>query len=348
MAGIHERRWWPRLIASLLLAGAALALLSRSVGALPDSLAVAWWVVPAYLAILLLYFFTRAWRWWFLVRALGPAPLGITLQVALAGFFWIILLPWRLGELARPILLSQATRLPAPQILGTIALERVTDGLTVCGLFFLTLGAHRSGPRSAEIQAIAGSVSALFLAALIVLIAMALWPRVIGAAIRALLGRIHGGVADRLGDVADGIAAGLRCLPSPRPLLAFLAVNALYWSINAVGMVVLARGCGLDLGLIEITAVMTVINLALLVPGAPGHLGTFQLGVLGGLALVVPQSTLSDAGLRYAVYLYTTQIGVCVVLGVWSSARLGVAWRPLLDRLLGGGAASEPPPTSPP
>ena len=331
-----------RLALSLALGGAALWLLSRDVGTLPSSFAIAWWALPAYLALLLVYFFTRAWRWWFLVAALGPAPLGRTVQVALAGFLWIIVLPWRLGELARPLLLAQLTPIPAPQILGTVAIERVVDGLTVCGVFFLTLALRGPAPEGAELQAIAGSVSALFLAALAVLCAMALWPRAVGAGLRALLRRIHPGVAEHLAGLADEIGAGLRALPSPRPLLRFLAVHALYWAINALGMWMLARGCGLDLDLVESAAVMTIINLALLVPGAPGHLGTFQLGVLGGLTLFVPPAEVAEAGLRYAFYLYTAQIGVCVALGAWAGARLGVPWRPLLGRLIGGGAGPRP------
>lgn len=334
-----------RLAFSLAIAGVALWLVNQNVGTLPASLAVAWWVVPAYLALLLLYFFTRAWRWWFLVRALGDAPMQMTVEVALTGFLWIILLPWRLGELARPLLLAQKTSIPAPQILGTVAIERVVDGLTVCGVFFATLAIHHASavgvepaPQSAEIQAIAGSVSGLFLSALALLVAMALWPRAIGAAVRAALGRIHGSLAERLGAVADGVGAGLRAMPALGPIARFLAANALYWAINAVGMWMLARGCGLDLDLVETASVMTIINLALLVPGAPGHLGTFQLGVLGGLALYTPPAAMGDAGLRFAFYLYTTQIGVCVVLGVWAGNRLGIAWRPLLDRLIGGGA----------
>ncbi len=338
-------RWWLRLLASFVIAGGALALTSRTVGTIPSSFALPWWGVPAYLGILLAYFFTRAWRWSFLVRAIAPMPVRVPVQVALAGFLWIILLPWRIGEFARPLLLAEKAPISASAVLGTVALERITDGLVICGLFFATLAAHRSA-EIVELQALAATVSALFLGALLVILVMALMPRVAGAMIRRLLGRIHTGLAERLGSIADGIADGLRALPSARPLAGFLGVTALYWGINAVGMWVLARACGLGLDLVEITAVMTVTNLALLVPGPPAHLGTFHLGVLGGLALFVPQAILEEAGVRYAFYLYASQIGMCVLLGAWAGVNLGIPWRGILRRLLGG-SADEAPTTSP-
>ncbi|MCB9568493.1 MAG: flippase-like domain-containing protein [Myxococcales bacterium] len=331
------KRWWLRLIASLVIAGAALVIASRRVGTIPDSFAVPWWTLPAYVALLVVYFLTRAWRWTILVRAIAPVERRLAIDVALAGFLWIILLPWRLGELARPILMAHKAPIGASEILGTVAIERITDGLVVCGLFFVTLAAHRERAEVIELQAIAATVSGLFLGALLVVLAMALWPRFAGALARRLLRRIHPGLAERLGGIADGIADGLRALPSARPLVAFAGATALYWGINAVGMWFLARGCGMEITLVEATAVMTVFNLALLVPGAPGHLGTFQLGILGGLAIFVPREVLEEAGVRYAFYLYTTQIGMCVLLGVWSQSRLQVPWRGLLARLVGGG-----------
>lgn len=339
-------RWWLRLALSALIAGVALAIASRRVGTIPDDFTIAAWSLPTYLAVLLAYFFARAIRWWILVRAIAPVPLAVGLQVALAGFLWIIALPWRLGELARPILLAESAPIGLGEVLGTVAIERITDGLMICGLFFAAVAARSHAPAVVELWAIATTVSALFLAALAVIVAMAIWPSFAGALVRRVVGRIHGGLADRLAGVADGVGAGLRALPSPRPLLAFVACSAIYWGINALGMWILARGVGLEIGLVDAVAVMTIVNLALLVPGPPAHLGTFQLGVLGGLALYVPQGVLEDAGVRYAFYLYTSQVGMCVLLGVWAGSRLGIPWRSVLRRLLGGGPGSPAPATT--
>ncbi|MEZ4451030.1 MAG: lysylphosphatidylglycerol synthase transmembrane domain-containing protein [Nannocystaceae bacterium] len=330
-------RWWLRLVASAAIAGLALFVASRRVGTIPDDFTIEAGSLPAYAAALLAYFFLRALRWWFLVRAIAEVPLAVALKVALAGFLWIIALPWRLGELARPILLAESAPIGVGEVLGTVALERIADGLVICGVFFAAVAARAHEPAVAELFAVATTVSVLFVGALAVVIAMAIWPRFVGAIVRGTVGRLHRGLADRLAGVADGVGRGLRALPSPWPLLAFVLTTAIYWAVNALGMWILAGACGLPLGLVDAAAVMTIVNLALLVPGPPAHLGTFQLGLLGGLALSLPADVLASGGVRYAFYLYTTQVGACVLLGVWAQARLGIPWRSVFGRLTGGG-----------
>jgi hypothetical protein len=125
-----------RLALSLLITAGIVVLVGRRVDAVPDDLRVPLWLVPAYLATLLVYFLARAGRWWFLVSPLGAVPPATVLAIACAGFLWILLLPWRLGEFVRPLLLARASAIPFSQALGTVALERVVDGLIVCGMFF--------------------------------------------------------------------------------------------------------------------------------------------------------------------------------------------------------------------
>lgn len=310
-----------------------LLLVSRQVDAVPSDLRVPLWAVPAYLATLVLYFLARAGRWWFLVRPLGPVRFRALLGVAFAGILWILLLPWRLGEFVRPLLLARATTIPFAQALGTVALERVVDGLVVCALFFAAAAALPL--QLAGLYAACLGVAALFGGLLLVLLALAIWPRAIGALLRATLGRLAPGLADRLAELARGLAEGLAALPSPRPLLLFLAVTLAYWACNALGMWLLARGCGLELGLAETAAVLAVLNLTLLIPGPPAHVGTFQLGVLTGLALFVPPELVAARGPVYAFWLYVCQLGMIVALGLPATLRLRWGWRETLAHLRG-------------
>ncbi len=338
-------RLWLRLSLSLLITAAVLGLVSRQVDAVPTDLRVPLWVVPAYLATLVLYFLARAGRWWFLVRPLGPVRFRALLGVAFAGILWILLLPWRLGEFVRPLLLARATTIPFAQALGTVALERVIDGLVVCALFFAAAAAlpqQLAGPDSAGLYAACLGVAALFGGLLLVLLALAIWPRAAGALLRNTVGRVAPGLAERLARLARGVAEGLAALPSPRPLLLFLAVTLAYWAFNALGMWLLARGCGLELGLAQTAAVLAVLNLTLLIPGPPAHVGTFQLGVLTGLGLFVAPELLAARGPVYAFYLYVCQLGMIVALGLPASLRLRWGWRETLAHLRG--APQRPPP----
>lgn len=134
-----------------------------------------------------------------------------------------------------------------------------------------------------------------------------------------------------LAGAARGLADGLRALPSPRWLALFVLATLGYWAANLAGMYVLARACGLDLAPSEVLAVLAVLNLTLLVPGPPAHVGTFQLGVAAGLGLFLAPDLVRERGSSYAFLLYTCQLALIAVLGVFASLRLRLGWRAALN-----------------
>jgi uncharacterized membrane protein YbhN (UPF0104 family) len=320
-----------RIGLSLAITGLALWLALRQLDPVPDTLTITAWGVPAYLGILLVYAFARSARWWFLVYPLGQVRFADVLLAGLAGTLWIVALPWRLGELVRPALLARRSGLPASQLLGTVAIERVVDGLVVCAGFFVATAAAPEAPALTGLYAACLAVFALFGAALAVLVALARWPAALERLIRRGLGRLAPRPADLLAATARGLADGLRALPSPRPLALFLLATLAYWAINALGMLVLARACGLDLAPLQVLAVLAVLNLTLLVPGPPAHVGTFQLGVAAGLGLFLAPDVLRERGSTYAFFLYTCQLAVIAVLGALASVRLRLGWRAALS-----------------
>lgn len=324
-------RPWLRLGLSLAITGLALWLVQRRLDPVPDDLEIAAWGLPAYLASLLVYCFLRSARWWFLVRPLGPVRFGDVMLAGLAGALWIVALPWRLGELVRPALLARRSGLPAAQLLGTVAIERVVDGLLVCGAFFLAAAAAPDVPALPGLYLACTGAFALFGIALAGLLVLARWPAALELLLRRGLGRLAPRLAGVFADIARGLAEGLRALPSVRPLLLFLLVTLAYWAANVFGMALLARACGLDLGPLEVLAVLAVLNLTLLVPGPPAQVGTFHLGVAAGLALFLAPDVVRQQGSTYTFFLYTCQLAVIAALGLAAGLRLGVGWRAALD-----------------
>jgi len=320
---------WLRLALSMGLAVAFAAALWPYLRAVPRDLWVPAWVLPAYLATLVPYTLTRAARWHALVRPLGPVRLADTLRVSLAGYMWIALLPFRLGELARPVFLAQRTGIPMQPALGTVAIERVVDGLFICGLFFAA-SAGRAGAEVAQLQQATTGVMALFGVALLGLLVMARWPRAMGRLIDATVGRVLPRLGQWAAQLSQGVAQGLAALPRGGPLLSFLGVTVVYWASNAAGLWLLARGCGLPLDPAGAVLVMATMNIALLVPGGPAQLGIFQTGVALGLHMVLPAAAIVDQGSTFAFYLYMGQLGVIVSGGVWAQRSLDLDWRAVI------------------
>lgn len=331
MSAGHATGAWIRLGGSVVLAAFFLIALAPYFDAIPASFAIAWWTIPCFLGVLVIYNLTRSARWLLLLRPLGEVPTSIGMRVGLAGAMWIALLPFRLGEFARPLMIARTTDVTMRRALGSIAIERVVDGLVICGLFFAT-ASGLSGGEMSRLYAATTIVMALFGVALVALALMGRFPAAARSLVNATLGRIAPKIAPAVAETAEAVSEGLAALPRGGPLLAFVAVTAVYWAANALGMWVLAQGCGLSLSLTATVTVMAVINIALLVPGGPAQVGIFHAGVVLGLGLFIPPSEVKAAGSTFVFLLYVCQLGSIVAFGTWAQRSLSLGWRSVLGR----------------
>jgi uncharacterized membrane protein YbhN (UPF0104 family) len=330
-----RRQWWLRLSLSLVIgAGFCFALLRR-IEFIPSDPWLPAWVLPSYLGTLIGSFVFRAGRWHYLVAPLGEVDVRTTLAVSMAGTMWIMVLPLRLGEFARPLFLAQKSRIGVGQALGTVAIERVVDGLFVCGLFFVALPflpeVHGEQAAAVErLRALGLVASAGLFAVLLVLVAMALSPGTVGRLVAATLGRIIPPLADKLAGLASSVAEGLAALPSIGALLKFLLGTLAYWASNALGTWLLARGCGLELSFGAAVAMMSVLGISLLIPGGPGQFGIFHYGMILGLSMFVSEAVLHEQGSVFIFWMFVTQLSMGVVLGVIAQRTLALDWRATL------------------
>lgn len=317
---------------SVLLGAAFVWALQPYLDAVPDDLSVSASVIAIYLLTLLPYHLLRAGRWRLLLEPLGGERLpglGEVTRIGLAGYMWIALMPFRLGEFARPIFLAQRSDIKVSTSLGTVALERAVDGILVCALFYVGMaGAAPQGDTDLLFVA-SYAVMAAFTAALLGMLAAARWPAPIAAAARFVL-QFAPKLADWAANTVHGVAEGFRALPDPRAISAFVLASVGYWLANAAGMWVLAAGCGLGLSPFEAIATLAIMNLALLVPGGPAQLGVFHAGVAAGLHLFLPGDAVRTAGSTFAFYLYVCQLSTIVLFGLGSQWSLDLDWRAAL------------------
>jgi uncharacterized protein (TIRG00374 family) len=350
------RRLLPKLVLSLSLGGLFAWIAARSgVPTVPPRAAfaaVAWWAVPAYAASLLVTHFLRAARWRHLIAPVKRLPLREVVLLNWIGFFAIFALPMRLGEMARPALTKARQRVPISVGIGTVAAERVIDGLvtSLCVAWaVLALPRLETGdPIARRVPALGLSAVALFTAAFAALglflyqrdLAVRLTERALGL---APSGRLRG-LAHQLASKVESLADGLRTLRDTRLLAAFLFETGLYWLSNAAGMWLLLVGCGIPGRFSHGVAVMGVLAIGILLPAGPGLFGSFQLAIASGLRLYFPEAIVGAEGAAYIFLMYSVQAVVMLVTGAvplfFLDVRLG-------DLLLPGASldAAEPAPT---
>ena len=127
----------------------------------------------------------------------------------------------------------------------------------------------------------------------------------------ALVGmeRLGGRLAAQLGQFAEGLAI----VSSWRQMSCVGAYTVLVWLLEAAGVAMVSRAAGLPLGASAIFTMMAVLGLGMMIPSAPGYVGTYQFLVVAALAMfgVVPSAALAFSLVLHAwLYVTTTLWGV--------------------------------------
>ncbi|TMQ14369.1 MAG: flippase-like domain-containing protein [Deltaproteobacteria bacterium] len=283
--------------------------------------------VAAYLGLQVVVHLCRSLRWNHLLAPLGvKVPVGPLLAISSVGFMAILAFPARLGEFVRPGLLRKGRYTTASAALGTVAVERIVDGLVISLLVFGAFFVHRGPGAPGWMMPTAYFALAVFTTALVFLLFAMRWPeRTVRFGIALTLlprfaPRIAAAIEHRLLDMIRGFAA----IKHVRSLVPFLIWSAVYWAVNGLGMWVLARAFGLDLPLIGAYATMGLLGVGLMLPNSPGLVGQFQWFTLLGLSLylgfnpreVAPHTGLYPFAFAFAFTLYLIQVVWYVAMGI--------------------------------
>ena len=267
--------------------------------------------VASYVVVLAITHVFRSWRWAFLLRPIGVIlrP-GALLAISSVGFMAIQALPVRLGEFVRPYFVVRAGQSRMSAVLGTVAVERIVDGLIISLIFFATYLLSAGGTWPPELV-VGAWVSLLgFVTALAFLAAALRFPdRAVKTALAlTLLPRLAPALAHKIHDKLHALIAGFAALKQPRHLVPFVVQSLLYWGANGLGMWLLARSMNLPVPLLAAYAAMSFTGVLISLPNSPGLVGQFHLGVVLALAAYLPGDVQTrSAALAYATLLHGIQ-----------------------------------------
>jgi uncharacterized protein (TIRG00374 family) len=270
-----------------------------------------------YLAILLVIHVVRTVRWGILLEPVAKVPFARLNAVAAVGFMALMMLPFRLGEFARPYLVAERPRLRVSAALSSVVAERVADGIFMGLLLLAVLLAVPDGATGVHFLRVGGLMVLAAFLGLLVFLVLAYRNRDLAVRLTArVLGAVSPRLAARASGMMDAFIHGLRLVPSRRKMARFFVLTTLYWALNAFGMGLLARGFGFDLTFIQSCAVLGVLVVGVMIPSGPGMVGTFQGAIVIGLALFAPADAVRTRGMAYANVLWGAQIVQQLGLGL--------------------------------
>lgn len=282
------------------------------------------WSVLLYTGLFVFFHLLRAWRWIYLIRPFAKVRFSTMMQTAFVGFVAIQMMPLRTGEVARPYLLDRYAGVSKSALFGTIAIERVIDGLMVSLILTGALSAIPAS-RSPLIWGLRLIPPAVFGVALFLLAAFYYRPQLVKNSILKLVGLFSTKLADFTVGVLDRFHTGLKALPSRRNFWGFCAMTLLYWGINGIAFYYLARGCGVMIPLSGALAGMGCLAVGILLPAGPGYFGNFQVAVLAAVEFYISATAFAEQIAVFVFLLYTLQTGLSVLFGgvsAWALYRL--------------------------
>jgi uncharacterized protein (TIRG00374 family) len=264
-----------------------------------------------FLLIVLCVQFLRSFRWGLMLRPLGQVDQISLFSVTSVGFLAIISLPARLGELARPYLITKKSLIKMTAALGTVLVERLCDSIAILAIFGVILFFIPSLPpwlvRSALL------VSLLTLIFLTGMMIMLMKRDAAMKALAPLINRLPERFAGKIDGLLHQLIDGFKIFSEFRLLLQVILLSVVIWLINAAAIYTLFHAFAFTLPFTAATVMMIILLIGIAIPTAPGFIGNWHYACILGLTLF--DISKSEA-LTFAIIYHFLSIGIVIALGI--------------------------------
>ncbi len=251
-------------------------------------------------------------------------------------FFVLLVLPLKLGELSRPMLLARGKQpgLGLPEAVGGVALERLVDGLIIVAMLFGGLALSEVRPESgvADVRAVGAVMLVVFAGGLVALLLAARAPERAVALAQTVASLFGGRARAWAGAVVGRVASTMQGVLLLERATPFVAWSIVYWAITAGQLWLVLGACGIHLTAAAAATIIAIVGLSIQLPGGPAQAGTFQVGTGLALGLYLDEAALQTAGSTFAAVMYVLQFvgaGVMALPGLALLARVEAPADPL-------------------
>jgi hypothetical protein len=260
------------------------------------------WTFPAAILALISFFF-RALRWQFILASSHKIGIWRAFHPMMIGFMINCILPGRLGEFARPVILQKNEKIPFATGIATVAAERVFDVCTLVLFAVITLAAIDINPQieivfgnfrlnRAMLEVIFSRMILVGIVLMVGIIAVSIplirsaihrvilkLPALAFSATEATKTKIRDRVCAPLIRFVDNIALGFNLIKYPKKIILCAIYSLMVWIIAAFSYYVFSLGSpGVQLSFTEMFAVMVIICLFIALPSVPGFWGVWEAG----------------------------------------------------------------------
>jgi uncharacterized membrane protein YbhN (UPF0104 family) len=226
----------------------------------------------------------RGWRWQRIFPPHARPGFWVCFQTLALGNALNNFVPGRGGDIARCVLVTRKATLAGGTLaLATLGVEKILDGLALLAVVLLSFRVLTPPQWVIQLEIAAGI---LFGGALAVVIALRYRAEWLLARIERAMGAAgFPGLGEKAGVLGRSFAEGLHGIASARDMAVLLSITAAIWATEAGLVCGLAWALHVPLSLSGGVMVCAVLGLALMIPAAPGALGTYEFFSSAALAL---------------------------------------------------------------
>ncbi len=246
-------------------------------------------------ALLIGTFIVMSFRWRLLLSKSAKVSLKDTFSFIMIGYLANTVLPLRLGDLARAVLLGRRQGISGSLVFGSIMLERVLDVLTILLLMF---GLAFVVPIPQLIRTSLFILSFLAVALFGILLAMSVHEKSLPNLREIAPAFLPGRLVELFVNVAVRFAGGLRTLQSIKQLGQAFALTCLAWFLTGLATVVWLKAFHLGTPFVAGFFVLAAVNLGAAIPSSPAAIGVYDYLAMLALSVWV---TNKSTTLAYAI-----------------------------------------------
>jgi glycosyltransferase 2 family protein len=281
-------------------------------------------------AILYTGWLITALRWKILLYSSPGLRVRDTFAYIAIGYLANSVLPMRLGELARATLLGRKKGIGISRVLGSIALERVLDLLTVIAV---AMGLALLMDIPPAIQTGVITLAAGGFGALLFLAVLAFHQEQLHR-FTVLLGKIvPDRIAGKVMTLIHNFSAGAGVLRRPTGVLSVCGLSLLAWGLYGVSTWLATRAFHLPIPWYGAVLVLVVVNLGSAIPSSPGYVGVYHYLAVLALSVWMPDR---NAALAYAIGSHALNILINVSMGSFCLTKEGLSLQSLKSEMASG------------
>ncbi|MFP4162848.1 MAG: lysylphosphatidylglycerol synthase transmembrane domain-containing protein [Chitinispirillaceae bacterium] len=262
----------------------------------------------AVLLLTVLNLVIRAAVWKAVVRPMKVISVFNAFSSYLIGTFSNLFLPFKLGDVAQGYSLGRRVAISKISTVTAVVVQRVFE-VTSLMLVMALVAAVFSFPLVSDRRSVILGILVLLSIAGLVLIVVNREKVVVF--LEKQISRVSPRVASSVRRSFELFIEGTRAIHNLGDISRILLLSVLSWAVQITMVLFMTRSLGIELDFISSAVVLMVINIGLLLPVAPGNIGTFQFFSIIALSwFAVPKSQ----ALTFAVLFQVVQ-GIPVIIG---------------------------------